>query len=132
MRVTVRLFARARDLAGADCLALELPDGCTVGGLRQHLAEIRPGLRALVERSAIALKNEFAENETPLPAGAELSTRLDGVLGTLYLLFNEGYKASQGPRPMREELVASTSFRRPPTSAVFPMPGSPATNTICR
>jgi RNA polymerase sigma factor (sigma-70 family) len=39
-----------------------------------------------------------------IPAGAELSARLDGVLQTLYLLFNEGYKASSGPRLIREEL----------------------------
>lgn len=39
-----------------------------------------------------------------LPEGTELSGRLDGVLGTLYLLFNEGYKASAGDRLLREEL----------------------------
>ena len=31
-----------------------------------------------------------------IPTGAELTRRLDGVLQTLYLLFNEGYKASGG------------------------------------
>ncbi|HEY8933279.1 MAG TPA: DUF6596 domain-containing protein [Rariglobus sp.] len=41
-----------------------------------------------------------------LPEGAELSVRLDGVLATLYLLFNEGYKASSGDRLLREELCA--------------------------
>lgn len=39
-----------------------------------------------------------------IPAGEELSNRLDGVLQTLYLLFNEGYKASSGDRLVREEL----------------------------
>jgi RNA polymerase sigma factor (sigma-70 family) len=39
-----------------------------------------------------------------IPDGAELATRLDGVLGALYLLFNEGYKASAGERLLREEL----------------------------
>lgn len=39
-----------------------------------------------------------------IPEGEELSTRLDGVLATLYLLFNEGYKASAGERLLREEL----------------------------
>jgi RNA polymerase sigma-70 factor (ECF subfamily) len=33
-----------------------------------------------------------------------LKTRLNGVLQTLYLLFNEGYKASMGERLIREEL----------------------------
>ena len=39
-----------------------------------------------------------------IPAGEELSQRLDGVLQTLYLLFNEGYKASSGDQLIREEL----------------------------
>lgn len=39
-----------------------------------------------------------------IPAGAELNARLDAVLQTLYLLFNEGYKASQGDRLVRTEL----------------------------
>ena len=39
-----------------------------------------------------------------IPAGEELSRRLEGVLQTLYLLFNEGYKASSGESLVREEL----------------------------
>jgi RNA polymerase sigma-70 factor (ECF subfamily) len=39
-----------------------------------------------------------------IPAGEELAGRLDGVRQTLYLLFNEGYKASSGERLIREDL----------------------------
>jgi RNA polymerase sigma-70 factor (ECF subfamily) len=39
-----------------------------------------------------------------IPSGAELSARLDGVLQILYLLFNEGYKASSGESLVRAEL----------------------------
>ena len=39
-----------------------------------------------------------------VPDPGELPARLDGVLGTLYLLFNEGYKASSGDRLVREDL----------------------------
>ena len=39
-----------------------------------------------------------------VPEPNELPSRLDGVLGTLYLLFNEGYKASSGDRLVREDL----------------------------
>jgi RNA polymerase sigma-70 factor (ECF subfamily) len=39
-----------------------------------------------------------------IPAGAELSRRLQSVMQTLYLLFNEGYKASTGERLIKEEL----------------------------
>ena len=39
-----------------------------------------------------------------VPDASELPHRLDGVLAALYLLFNEGYKASSGDRLIREEL----------------------------
>ncbi len=39
-----------------------------------------------------------------IPEGEDLAPRLHGVLGALYLLFNEGYKASSGDRLLREEL----------------------------
>jgi RNA polymerase sigma factor (sigma-70 family) len=46
--------------------------------------------------------------ETPItldiPAGEELAARLDAVLQTLYLLFNEGYKASHGDELVRKDL----------------------------
>ena len=39
-----------------------------------------------------------------IPAGKELSQRFDAVLQALYLLFNEGYKASHGDELVRKEL----------------------------
>jgi RNA polymerase sigma factor (sigma-70 family) len=49
-----------------------------------------------------------------IPTGKELTRRLDSVAQTLYLLFNEGYKASTGEKLLKEELCAEavrlTSF----------------------
>jgi RNA polymerase sigma-70 factor (ECF subfamily) len=39
-----------------------------------------------------------------IPSGEQLSIRLGSVLQVLYLLFNEGYKASRGDSLIREEL----------------------------
>ncbi|MEO7415150.1 MAG: sigma-70 family RNA polymerase sigma factor [Opitutaceae bacterium] len=39
-----------------------------------------------------------------IPEGEDLAPRLNGVLAALYLLFNEGYKASAGDRLLREDL----------------------------
>jgi RNA polymerase sigma factor (sigma-70 family) len=39
-----------------------------------------------------------------IPSGSELSVRLNGVLQTLYLLFNEGYKASSGESLVKKDL----------------------------
>ncbi|MDB6015701.1 MAG: putative polymerase, sigma-24 subunit, subfamily [Pedosphaera sp.] len=41
-----------------------------------------------------------------IPAGAELAQRLDNVLQSLYLLFNEGYKASSGEKLVRAEICS--------------------------
>jgi sulfur-carrier protein len=63
------LFARARDLAGAAEVALDLAPGATVADLR-HLLGIRyPKLAPLLERCAVAVDNELADASTPiLPA----------------------------------------------------------------
>jgi RNA polymerase sigma factor (sigma-70 family) len=45
-----------------------------------------------------------AEIQFEIPEGQERSRRLDAVLQSLYLLFNEGYKASSGDSLVREDL----------------------------
>jgi RNA polymerase sigma factor (sigma-70 family) len=51
-------------------------------------------------------KQKIREARIPfeIPEGEELARRLDGVLQSLYLLFNEGYKASSGDALIREDL----------------------------
>src|SRR5207245_2795067 len=51
-------------------------------------------------------KQKIQEAQVPfeIPVGDELTRRLDSVLQSLYLLFNEGYKASTGENLVREEL----------------------------
>ncbi|HMC67134.1 MAG TPA: MoaD/ThiS family protein [Gemmataceae bacterium] len=73
MTVYVRLFARARDLAGRDAIALELPGGATVGDLRQRLATEVPALSALLDRCALAVNDEFADNSLTLPVRADVA-----------------------------------------------------------
>jgi RNA polymerase sigma factor (sigma-70 family) len=61
---------------------------------------------AAIEKQLTRTKQRIrsAEIGFEIPQGPELSKRIDGVLGALYLLFNEGYKASGGDRLVREEL----------------------------
>src|ERR1041385_4713768 len=49
-------------------------------------------------------KSRGARIPCEIPAGEELGRRLDGVLQSLYLLFNEGYKASSGEKLVREDI----------------------------
>jgi molybdopterin converting factor subunit 1 len=73
MTVRVRLFARARDLAGADTVCVDLSPGATVADLRARLAVQCPALTALAARSAIAIDNDFASDGSPIAPGAEVA-----------------------------------------------------------
>jgi molybdopterin converting factor subunit 1 len=73
MIVHVRLFARARDLAGADVLRIELPNGATIADLRRRLAADYPALSSLLECSALAVEDEFAAESLVLSAEGEIA-----------------------------------------------------------
>lgn len=64
-----------------------------------------------------------------LPAGEALAPRLDGVLAALYLLFNEGHKASAGDRLLREELSAE-AIRLTSLVAAHPAGDTPRTHAL--
>lgn len=61
---------------------------------------------AAIEKQLTRTKQRIQELDISfsLPEGADLAPRLNGVLAALYLLFNEGYKASSGDRLLREDL----------------------------
>jgi RNA polymerase sigma factor (sigma-70 family) len=61
---------------------------------------------AAIEKQLTRTKQRIREANIgfEIPEAAELGARLDGVLAALYLLFNEGHKASAGERLLREEL----------------------------
>jgi RNA polymerase sigma-70 factor (ECF subfamily) len=61
---------------------------------------------AAIAKRLTRAKQKIREARIPfeIPVGEELGPRLDGVLPSLYLLFNEGYKASIGEKLVREEL----------------------------
>jgi RNA polymerase sigma factor (sigma-70 family) len=61
---------------------------------------------AAIAKRLVRAKQKIRDAQIPfeIPAGAELARRLDGVLQSLYLLFNEGYKASAGDKLIREDI----------------------------
>jgi molybdopterin converting factor small subunit len=73
MKQCVRLFARARDLAGAMTVVVDLPAGATVADLREQLTAHFPALAGLLPRSALAVQDEFAEDTLVLPPDAEVA-----------------------------------------------------------
>jgi molybdopterin converting factor subunit 1 len=73
MKVPVRLFARARDVVGNTLVYLELPQGSSVGDLRRRLETEFPDLKSLLERSALAVNDEFADDSSTIPSNAEIA-----------------------------------------------------------
>ena len=64
-----------------------------------------------------------------IPSGEEFSARLDGVLQTLYLLFNEGYKASTGEYLVREDLCHE-AIRLATVLSEHPLADQPRTHAL--
>jgi RNA polymerase sigma-70 factor (ECF subfamily) len=76
-------------------------------------------------------KQKIREAQIPfeIPFGEELARRLDGVLQTLYLLFNEGYKASSGEKLVRQE-VCDEAIRLATLLAEHPAGNHPKTHAL--
>lgn len=66
---------------------------------------------------------------TDLPVAAELEPRVDAVLQALYLLYNEGYKASHGDRLLREELC-DEAIRLAGLLSAHPLGNRPETHAL--
>ena len=83
-------------------LALKILCGFSTGEIAQaFLSSV-----AAIEKQLTRTKQKIQEAGIgfDIPENENLAPRLDGVLATLYLLFNEGYKASSGDRLLKEEL----------------------------
>ena len=86
---------------------------------------------AAIAKRLTRAKQKIRDEHIPfeIPAGDELSRRLDGVLQTLYLLFNEGYKASRGDHLIREELCLE-AIRLASLLAEHPAGDQPRTHAL--
>lgn len=73
MKVRVRLFALARQLAGAEAIELELPAGASVRQLRDELPREYPALAGLLPTMMIAVNAEYASDTAVIPADAEVA-----------------------------------------------------------
>jgi molybdopterin synthase catalytic subunit len=72
MAIHVLYFAAAREAAGAARESIPHSPG-TVADLRRALLERHPSLERVLPRCRIAVNQEFAEDASPLPDGAEVA-----------------------------------------------------------
>jgi len=114
MQCRVKLFARARDLVGAAEVSIALPDAATVADLRRALARKYPALAGLLERSALAVDNEFANDHSHINGiesfWSSAKRRLQKFNGipayTFYLHLKEcEYRFNQRQKSLYHELL---------------------------
>lgn len=71
--LAVKLFAKARDLAGSPLVELPWSDGETVAVLKQRLIEQYADLRPLVPRLLVAVNNNYAADDCALKTTDEVA-----------------------------------------------------------
>jgi RNA polymerase sigma factor (sigma-70 family) len=86
---------------------------------------------AAIAKRLTRAKQKIQEGQVAfeIPTGDELERRLDSVLQSVYLLFNEGYKASGGDELVREELCQE-AIRLTELLAQHPAGNQPKTHAL--
>ena len=64
MNLTVKLFARARDLVGREEISIKLPEGAIVADLKSALAEQFPELAPIAGTLLFAIDEHYAGDDT--------------------------------------------------------------------
>ena len=73
MQLQVKLFARARDLAGNSVVTVELPPGANIAQLRSALSEQFESLRPIVPSLLVAIGTDYATDSTMLTESSAVS-----------------------------------------------------------
>ena len=73
MRITVRLFARLRDIAGAPELAREVAPGSTIGSVWRQLVGDFPEFARYEQLISSAVNEDYARMDRPLSDGDEVA-----------------------------------------------------------
>lgn len=73
MNVTVRLFARAKELAGTERVVVELGESCRISDLREQLVVQYPSLAALAPHLIFAVGTDYVGDDAAIPEEQEVA-----------------------------------------------------------
>lgn len=69
LTINVKLFAGLKDMIGAREIAVDVPDGATVGDLRERVGQAYPIVQALLPALVCAVDEEYVPPSHPLRDG---------------------------------------------------------------
>jgi len=73
MKVRVKLFAVARELAGRDALAIDLPAGASVADVRRAVEKSCPALIGVLPHALWAVDATYASDITPVGEQSDIA-----------------------------------------------------------
>lgn len=73
MKVRVKLFAAARELAGSDTLELEIAERATLADLRHTVVEAFPALQRIMQHTMWAVDAEYARDDSIINEDSEIA-----------------------------------------------------------
>ena len=73
MKISVALFAAAREMVGLNSVDLVLSESATVCDLRNALVENYPELDSLMSNSVFSVDHEYANDQSKLFDGSEVA-----------------------------------------------------------
>jgi molybdopterin synthase catalytic subunit len=86
--VRIRLFAVAREIAGADFLDVDVAEPATARNVLQSLVVQVPALERVVAHSILAVDGEFASGDTPIPKWPSSPQAVEGRMEPTVRLVN--------------------------------------------
>jgi molybdopterin converting factor subunit 1 len=73
VKIQVKLFAAARQVAGCETVCIELPESATVADLRTAIAARWPALDSTARHWMVAIDSDYASDSTVIPPDAEIA-----------------------------------------------------------
>ena len=73
MKVSVQVFAAAKDIVGSPEIEIEVPDECNIESLKTLIEQEHPDLKSLMHRANFAVNHSYVPDDFQLQADHEIA-----------------------------------------------------------